>query len=56
MKAFSKLKMNLLYPLITGIVTAQEGPLLSGTLNSMEKIGLEIAEILYNKNKKKKME
>lgn len=51
LKSITKMKMNVLHPLITGIVTAQEGPLTSNTLNNMEEIGLEIADILYNQNK-----
>ncbi len=56
MKRFSKLKMDIIYPLITGIVTEREGPLVHGTLSLMERYGLEIAEILYNKKKLKEVE
>lgn len=45
-KNLKKMKLRIVYPLITGIVLGREGPLEKGTLNNMEKIGLEIAEKL----------
>lgn len=45
-KNLKRMKLRIVYPLITGIVLGREGPLEKGTLNNMEKIGLEIAEIL----------
>ncbi len=41
-----KMKVKLVYPKITGIVSEREGPLEEGTLIKMEQIGLEIADIL----------
>jgi flavorubredoxin len=45
-KNLKKMKLKIVYPLITGIVLGKEGPLEKDTLNKMEKTGLEIAEKL----------
>ena len=55
LKVLSKLKLNILYGLISGIVTEQQGSLVNGTLSMMEKFGLEIADIIYSNNKRKEV-
>ena len=46
LRTLKRMKVKRVYPKITCIVTGREGPLEEGTINKMEKIGLEIAEIL----------
>ena len=50
LKDLTKIKMEILHPLITGIVSEQKGPLIENTLKIMEETGLKIAERLYDKN------
>ncbi|NHJ22859.1 MAG: FprA family A-type flavoprotein [Candidatus Lokiarchaeota archaeon] len=56
MKILRKMRMKIMYPVITGIVLEKEGPLQSKTLERIEQIGLELSDklngtaMLTNKN------
>ena len=43
-----KMKLNIIYPTITGIVLDKEGPLQENTLYMMEKVGLDISNKIIN--------
>ncbi|MFW9828410.1 MAG: flavodoxin domain-containing protein [Candidatus Thorarchaeota archaeon] len=49
LKYFKMMKIEVLYPIITGIVVGKEGPLEGNTVSKMEEIGLDIADKLNNK-------
>ena len=50
LRTLKKMKVKPVYPRITAIVVGREGPLEEGTSSKMEKIGIEIAELLNIKN------
>ena len=50
-KTLKRLKMNIIHPIITGVVMDIEGPLEDDTLPKMEKHGLEIAKKLIDQRK-----
>lgn len=45
-RSLKKMKIEVSYPIITGIVIGKEGPLEENTLSKMEEIGIDIAEKL----------
>ncbi|MFX0039614.1 MAG: flavodoxin domain-containing protein [Promethearchaeota archaeon] len=50
-----KMKLEIVYPTITGIVLDKEGPLLESTSDLMEQIGLKISEKVSNNFKQKEL-
>jgi len=51
-RSLKKMRINIIHPIITGIVLDKEGPLENSTSNTMEQIGITISEKLNNEIQK----
>ncbi|MFW9938490.1 MAG: flavodoxin domain-containing protein [Candidatus Thorarchaeota archaeon] len=56
MRYLKKMKLNIINPIITGIVVDKKGPLQESTLNTMEKLGLRLSDKINNSKEEEVIE